>query len=348
MIARQAARVYVFQRTPSFTVPARNAPLSSEAIEDWQANGATYRVNARNSVLGINHLDPADRSSLAASESERRRAYEERWQRGGFSLLGAFNDLLVSREANQTAADFVRSKIREIVRNPAVAEKLTPKQYPIGAKRMCVDTDYYATFNRENVTLVDLRETPIEAITASGIRTTDREYRLDSIVLATGFDAMTGALSRIDIRGRGGISLREKWAEGPRTYMGLAVAGFPNLFTVTGPGSPSVLSNMVLSIEQHVEWIGDCMAAMKSREIATIEATGDAETAWVEHNNAVAGYTIFPLADSWYVGANVPGKPRMFMPYIGGVAAYRQKCDEVAANGYSGFALSGGRAATAV
>ena len=348
MIARQAARLYVFQRTPSFSVPARNGPLSSATIDDWNANGPAYREKARNSALGINHVDPADRSSLATPDDERRRAYEERWDRGGFSLLGTFNDLLVNPAANETAADFVRSKIREIVRDPAVAGKLAPKQYPIGAKRMCVDTDYYATFNRDNVTLVDLMETPIQAITPAGLRTSDREYALDSIVFATGFDAMTGALSRIDIRGRGGISLKEKWAAGPRTYLGLATAGFPNLFTVTGPGSPSVLSNMVLSIEQHVEWIAACMASLKRSRIATIEATPEAESAWVEHVNEVANYTIFPLANSWYVGANVPGKPRVFMPYIGGVAAYRQKCDEVASGNYAGFALSAACAAGAM
>ena len=348
MIARQAAHLYVFQRTPSFSVPARNSPLLPDAIDAWEANGPAHREKARNSALGINHLDPVDRPSLGTSDAERRRAYEDRWERGGFSLLGAFNDILIDRQANEIAADFVRSKIRETVHNAAVAEKLAPRQYPIGAKRMCVDTDYYATFNRENVTLVDLQETPIQAITPSGIRTSNREYRLDSLVFATGFDAMTGALSRIEIRGRGGVSLKEKWAGGPATYLGLAVAGFPNLFTVTGPGSPSVLSNMVLSIEQHVEWIADCLTAMKSRHVTTIEATPEAELAWVEHVNQVASYTIFLLAESWYVGANVPGKPRVFMPYIGGVGAYRQKCDEVAANNYAGFALTAMRAATAV
>jgi cyclohexanone monooxygenase len=337
IIAQQAAHLYVFQRTPNFSVPARNFPLPPETIDDWNANGPAYREKARNSMLGFNHFDPVDRPSFGISDEERRRAYQERWERGGFCLLGTFNDLLINREANETAADFARSKIREIVHDPSVAEKLAPKQYPIGAKRMCVDTDYYATFNRKNVTLVDLTETPIQAITTSGIRTSDREYVLHSLVFATGFDAMTGAVSQIDVRGRGGVSLKEKWAAGPRTYLGLAVAGFPNLFTVTGPGSPSVLSNMVLSIEQHVEWIANCVAAMKSGHIAAIEATPQAETAWVEHVNEVANYTILPLANSWYVGANVPSKPRVFMPYIGGVAAYRQKCDQVAANNYAGL-----------
>jgi cation diffusion facilitator CzcD-associated flavoprotein CzcO len=341
IIAEQASRVYVFQRTPSFSVPAHNGPLSSGTIDDWKTNSAVYRDRARNSYLGILKVDPTDRSALATSAGERRSAYEERWERGGFSLLGAFGDLLINQEANQTAADFVRAKIRETVHDPAVAEKLMPHRFPIGAKRICVDTNYYATFNRENVTLVDLGATPIQEITPSGIRTSEREYALDSIVFATGFDAMTGALSRIDIRGREGVSLREKWAAGPRTYLGLMVAGFPNLFTVTGPGSPSVLSNMVLSIEQHVVWIAECLGNLRSRHVAAIEATLEAESAWVDHVNEVGNYTVFPLADSWYVGANVPGKPRVFMPYIGGVGAYRQKCQEIADDGYAGFTLSG-------
>jgi cyclohexanone monooxygenase len=221
-----------------------------------------------------------------------------------------------------------------------VAEALVPRGYPLGTKRLCVDTDYYATFNRENVTLVDLRKTPIEAITPRGVRTRDAEYPLDSLVLATGFDAMTGALLKIDIRGRAGRSLREAWSAGPRTYLGLAVAGFPNLFAITGPGSPSVISNMVVSIEQHVDWIADCVAALRARGLTCIEATAEAEAAWVAHVNEVGDATLYPRANSWYVGANIPGKPRGFMPYVGGVGVYRQKCDEVAARGYEGFALT--------
>ena len=218
-----------------------------------------------------------------------------------------------------------------------------PKGYPLGTKRMCVDTDYYDTFNRDNVTLVDVNATPIDAITPRGVRTRDAEYDLDSIVFATGFDAMTGALLGIDIRGRAGATLREKWGEGPRTYLGLAIAGFPNLFTVTGPGSPSVISNMIVSIEQHVDWIADCLAHLRAQGLGAIEATGDAEEAWVTHVNEVGHATLYPIANSWYMGANIPGKPRIFMPYVGGVGTYRQRCDDVAAKGYEGFTLTSGR-----
>ena len=271
---------------------------------------------------------------------ERERVYEERWRDGGFALVGAFADILFKKEANDTAAEFVRSKIRGIVRDTAVAEKLLPKDYPLATKRLCVDTGYYATFNRDNVTLIDARATPIQEITRTGLRTSEAEYRIDSIVFATGFDAMTGALCNIDIRGRVGASVQQKWSGGPRTYLGIMIAGFPNLFIITGPGSPSVLSNMVLSIEQHVDWIADCIAYLRQRRLASIEATTDAENAWVAHVNEVANYTLFPLANSWYTGANIPGKPRVFMPYIGGAGVYRQKCAEIAANGYEGFALS--------
>jgi len=340
IIAEQASHLYVFQRTPSFSVPAHNKPLSRQAIDGWNANRAGHRDLARNSGFGILSADFSDKSALEASPEERLATYQERWQRGGFAVIGAFSDLILNLEANATAASFVRSKIREIVRDPAVAEKLIPNEYPLGAKRLCVDTNYYATFNRENVTLIDARRSPIEEITATGIRTSESHYDLDSIVFATGFDAMTGALSRVDIRGRAGLPLKTKWVAGPRTYLGLMIAGFPNLFTITGPGSPSVLSNMIVSIEQHVEWISDCLGYLRQHGMATIEASEEAENDWVIHVNEVASPTIFPLANSWYVGANVPGKPRVFMPYIGGVGVYRQKCDEIAANRYAGFTLS--------
>jgi len=280
-----------------------------------------------------------EKSALEVPADERRREYEKRWQRGGVCVLGSFADLIVNKEANDTAAEFVHSKIREIVRDPAVAEKLLPRDHPFATKRLCVDTGYYATFNRDNVTLIDVRATPIEEITCTGLRTSDAEFTVDAIVFATGFDAMTGALSNIQIRGRAGAMLKEKWAGGPRTYLGLMVAGFPNLFTITGPGSPSVLSNMAVSIEQHVDWIADCLAYLRKHEVESMEATVDAEDAWVAHVNEVGNTTLFPQANSWYMGSNIPGKPRVFMPYIGGVGAYRQKCDEVAANGYEGFAL---------
>jgi cyclohexanone monooxygenase len=270
------------------------------------------------------------------------RNYESRWRRGGLGFGFSFTDLLTDERANATAAEFFRDKIRATVRDPRVAETLAPRDYPLGTKRLCVDTSYYDTFNRENVTLVNLRETPIEAITPRGLRTCDAEYALDAIVFAIGFDAMTGALLNIDIRGRRGEKLQQKWAAGPRTYLGLAIAGFPNLFTITGPGSPSVLSNMIVSIEQHVDWIADCIAYLREHGRECIEATPEAEEAWVAHVNEVGHTTLYPRANSWYMGANIPGKPRIFMPYIGGVGSYRQRCAEVAAQRYQGFSITAG------
>jgi cyclohexanone monooxygenase len=339
VIAAQASQLYVFQRTPSFSVPAHNGPIAPEVMADWDQNRARFRAETRASAFAIRSFDPVDRSALTATPEERQRAYEERWQRGGFSVAGAYSDLVISKPANDTAVEFVHDKIRSIVRDPVVAQALMPTSYPLGSKRMCVDTDYYATFNRDNVTLVDLQKTPIEAITPQGIRARGAEYALDSIVFATGFDAMTGALGRIDIRGRGGLKLAQKWTEGPRSYLGIMVAGFPNLFTITGPGSPSVLSNMVLAIEQHVDWITDCLRYLSEHRFATIDATPAAEDAWVAHVNEVANFTLFPQANSWYTGANVPGKPRVFMPYVGGFGTYGEKCSAVARNNYEGFAL---------
>jgi cyclohexanone monooxygenase len=339
IIARQAAHLTVFQRTPNYSIPARNAPLDREHERRWKASYAEHRRQARESRIGF-VVERSDQSAMAVSAEERQHAYERRWQRGGLGFSATFTDLLLSQDANDTAAEFFRDKIRGIVRDPAVAELLTPRGYPLGTKRLCVDTDYYATFNRDNVTLVDIRTAPIEAITPQGLRTRDAAYELDSLVFATGFDAMTGALLDIDVRGRAGCTLQQRWAAGPRTYLGLAVAGFPNLFTITGPGSPSVLSNMIVSIEQHVDWIADCLAALRARGVAAIEATADAEERWVAHVNDLGNATLYPRASSWYMGANVPGKPRIFMPYVGGVGVYRQRCDEVAAKGYEGFALT--------
>ncbi|QUD86285.1 flavin-containing monooxygenase [Phenylobacterium montanum] len=336
-IARQAARLTVFQRTPNYSVPAHNGPLDPKFAADWKANRARHRAEQRVSSVGFIAHDPNDQSALEVSDEERQAIFEDRWRRGGFSLGGAFNDIGVNMEANLTAQKFVAEKIREIVKDPKTAEALVPKTYPFGTKRLCIDTGYYATFNRDNVELVDLRETPIEAITPAGVRTSAKEYPADAIVFAIGFDAMTGALNRIDIRGREGKALKDVWADGPKTYLGLMVAGFPNLFTITGPGSPSVLSNMIVSIEQHVDWITDCLAWLGQRQASVIEATPEAQEAWVAHVNEVADTTLYPLANSWYIGANVPGKPRVFMPYVGGVGLYRERCDAVAANDYEGF-----------
>jgi cyclohexanone monooxygenase len=319
-------------------MPARNAPLDPDYERRVKAGYAEFRRQARESRVGF-VVERSGDSALAVPPEERQREYERRWRRGGLGFSAAYADLLTSRDANDTAAEFFRAKIRAIVRDPAVAELLCPRDYPLGTKRLCVDTDYYATFNRDNVTLVDVRTAPIEAITPRGVRTRDAEYAVDCIVFATGFDAMTGALLDIDIRGRAGRTLRDKWAAGPRTYLGIAIAGFPNLFTITGPGSPSVLSNMIVSIEQHVDWIADCITRMRARGATAIEATAEAEDAWVAHVGQLGDSTLYPRANSWYMGANVPGKPRVFLPYVGGVGAYRQKCHEVAERDYEGFTL---------
>jgi cyclohexanone monooxygenase len=340
IIARQAASLMVFQRTPNFSLPAWNAPLDPEHERRVKSDYKEFRRRARDSRAGF--VVPAnEQSALAVPPEERDSEYELRWQRGGLGFGQAFSDLLTCKEANDTAADFFRAKIHAIVRDTTVAEVLVPRDYPLGAKRICVDTDYYDTFNRDNVALVDLRSEPLVAITPRGVRTEADEYEFDSLVFAIGFDAMTGALSAIDIRGRGGSTLRETWAGGPRTYLGIAIAGFPNLFTITGPGSPSVLSNMMVSIEQHVDWIADCLAHLQARNLTVIEATPEAEEAWVAHVNAVANATLYPLARSWYTGANIPGKPRVFMPFVGGVGTYRLKCDEIADRNYEGFTLRG-------
>jgi cyclohexanone monooxygenase len=339
VIAQQAAHLYVFQRTPNFSLPAANAPLDEDRIRRIKATYAELRERARNTAFGLD-LEATERLATEAADEELRQEYEARWQLGGFSFLVSYADLLVDERANETAAEFVRDKIRSIVRDPDVAELLAPKDHPLGTKRICLDSGYYETYNRDNVTLVDVRSKPIETVTATGLRTQDGEFEFDCLVFATGFDAMTGALLNIDLRGRDGQALKEKWADGPRTYLGVATAGFPNLFMITGPGSPSVLSNMIVSIEQHVEWITDCVSHLRDRGLEVAEATADAENQWVDHVNEVADTTLFPRANSWYVGANVPGKPRVFMPYAGGVNLYRETCADIAAKGYEGFALS--------
>jgi cyclohexanone monooxygenase len=280
-----------------------------------------------------------DRGALDDGDNERRARYEARWARGGVTFMGAYNNLVLDEAANDTAADFVREKIAEIVNDPRTAKLLQPNNHPIGSKRICVDSDYFATFNRSNVTLVDIKSDPIEEILPNAVRTGAGDYAIDALVLATGFDAMTGSVAKIDIGGRNGEMLNQKWAEGPKTYLGLMSAGFPNLFIITGPGSPSVLSNMIVSIEQHVDWITDCIAYMRERDLDTMEANRQAEDDWVAHVNEVAHGTLYPQANSWYMGANIPGKPRIFMPYIGGVGTYRQICDDVAAKGYEGFTM---------
>ncbi len=337
LIAQQARQLTVFQRTASYTIPAHNTPLLLDEVTAIKRDYRGFRERNKQQPFGVD-FRTSSQSALATPAEEREREYEDRWTRGGLSFLGAFADLMFDREANSTAAEFIRRKIASIVKDPAVAAKLAPSQI-VGCKRLCVDTGYYATFNRPNVALVDVSATPIEAITSTGLRVGGRDYEVDCIVFATGFDAMTGALLKIDVRGRGGQTLQQKWEAGPRTYLGLQTAGFPNLFTITGPGSPSVLTNMLPSIEQHVEWIADCIGYLAEHRLHTVEATTAAEDAWVEQVNAVANRTLYPGCSSWYLGANVPGKPRVFMPYIG-FPAYVRKCNEVVANGYEGFRLA--------
>ena len=340
VIAAQAAHVTVFQRTPNFSIPSRNGPMPDAYAQSWKDDYIARRAEARASRNGILAY-PNDQPAIDTAEAERAAIYEQRWESGGTTFMAAFNDLIFSQASNDTAAEFVRGKIRQMVKDPGRAELLAPTSHPIGTKRICVDTDYYLTYNRANVDLVDVRDAPIEAVTPDGLRAGGKEHAFDAIVFATGFDAMTGALTRMGIVGRGGETLADKWQAGPRTYLGLMTAGFPNMFMITGPGSPSVLSNMMVSIEQHVDWIGDCVAHLGSRRVDCIEPTVAAENDWVQHVNEVADTTLYPRAASWYMGANIPGKPRVFMPYIGGVGAYRQKCDEIAADGYHGFELTG-------
>jgi cyclohexanone monooxygenase len=342
LIAGQAAELTVFQRTPNFVVPARNVPIAPDEQARVKADYPGMRQRARESYFGVDvELGELNaKSALEVSADVRTAAYEEMWARGGLNLTATFADLLLNPQANDTAADFVRGKIREAVHDKETAERLIPTGYPIFAKRLCIDTGYYETFNRPNVKLVSLRETPLTGVTPAGLRTSEREYEVDDIVFATGFDAMTGTLLNIDIRGRDGVTLSDKWADGPRTYLGVATAGFPNLFLVTGPGSPSVLSNMVTSIEQHAEWITDCIAAARERGTQSVEASQDAEDFWVAHVGEVANFTVYPQAPSWYTGANIDGKPRVFMPYIGGVGTYRNTCADIAAKNYQGFVLA--------
>jgi cation diffusion facilitator CzcD-associated flavoprotein CzcO len=340
VIAAQARHLTVFQRTANYSIPAHNGPMPDSFWAETKANYPAIRAKARAATNG-HPFDVAPDSALDVDEAERNRRYEAAWQVGGLRFRAAFRDVLTSKAANDTAADFIRAKIRSIVKDPAVAERLTPRDHPFATKRPPVDSHYFETFNRDNVTLVDIKATPIEAITPGGIRTSAGEHPLDVIVFATGFDAMTGPLLSFDIRGRDGLALRDAWAEGPKTYLGLQVPGFPNMFTITGPGSPSVLTNMPIAIEQHVDWITGCIQHLRAHGIASIEATPAAAEAWVAHVNDAANATLLPQANSsWYLGANIPGKPRVFMPYAGGMARYAERCAQVAAEGYPGFALA--------
>ncbi|MGI9410954.1 MAG: flavin-containing monooxygenase [Hyphomicrobiaceae bacterium] len=340
-IAKQAKHLHVFQRTANFSLPARNAPLDQARERQHKSEYVERRRAAYDTPFGIAGYPPPDKTAEEAGEAERNAQYEAKWAEGGsISFLFSYTDLLLDKDANETASEFVRNKIRSIVADSETAETLCPNDHPIGTKRLILDTEYYETYNRDNVTLVNVRKAPIERITARGLRTTEREYELDAIAFATGFDAMTGALKEIDIRTSDGNNIQEKWDGGPLAYLGLMIAGFPNMFMVTGPGSPGVKSQMILSCEQHVDWIANCLAHMAKNGHGRIEPQPQAETEWVTHVNEVGDSTLYPLANSWYMGANIPGKPRVFMPYVGGVHNYTAKLKEVVENDYEGFVLS--------
>ena len=348
VIAEQARHLTVFQRTPNYTMPARNRNLSDEFRRQAKADYADIRRLQRESLVGIagygfgfgggagGFVMPTE-SILETSHEEREAALDEE----GFGAIRRYMDVNLDADANELACEMYREQVKRIIRDPDTAQGLMPRGYPMGCKRPVIDIGYYETFNRDNVTLVDLRQGAIERITPSGVQTEQGHFEVDAMVYATGFDAMTGPLLQMDIRGRGGLPLHTRWKAGPRTYLGLQVHGFPNLFTITGPGSPSVLSNMIVSIEQHVDWIAACIAHMDRHALSTIEATVEAEEKWIAHVNEVASGTMLtaPSCNSWYLGANIPGKPRIFMPYVGGVGEYRRRCDEIVANGYEGFLL---------
>lgn len=338
VIARNAEHLTVFQRTANFSVPAWNRDLSDEEVSEWKANYAFWRHKERSTHTGFHNEGGHPRASKLSAE-ERQATLEAGWHQGGLLMWNVFSDLMTDKEANEVTAEFIRAKIRETVKDHQTAELLCPHTHPVGSKRLCVDSGYYETFNRDNVSLVDISSEPIERFTEAGLIQGGREHRLDTMVFATGFDAMTGTLLRIDVRGKDGLALADKWRDGPQSLLGLAISGFPNLFTITGPGSPSVLSHVLMAIEQHVDWIVECLCHMRQQGFAQIEATGQAEDDWGAHVQEVADGTFFREANSWYMGANVPGKPRVFMPYTGGAHKYREHCDEVAASGYRGFAL---------
>ncbi|GAA4756471.1 flavin-containing monooxygenase [Actinomycetospora chibensis] len=338
-VAQEAAHVTVFQRTPNYDIAGGNHPVTSDFDRRIKDDYPQIWARTRETAFGFPY-DVADRTALSVPEDERQEIFEEAWAKGGFRLGTTFNDLLLDEDANETAAEFLRNKIRERVDDPEIAEMLAPKDHPFFTKRPPLENGYYETYNRENVTLVDVNRSPIEAITPAGVRTADGEYEVDSIVYATGFDAMTGTLFKLGITGRDGLTLAEKWAEGPRTYLGIATHDFPNLFMITGPQSPSVLSNMPVSIEQHVDWVAGCLRHLRDQGVDRIEPTPEAEEGWVAHHDEVTAMTLLPRANSWWVGANIPGKHRSLYPYVGGVGVYRGICDDVAAKGYEGFALS--------
>jgi cation diffusion facilitator CzcD-associated flavoprotein CzcO len=338
VVAATASHLTVFQRTANYCVPAGNHPLDVEYKQIIKSQFQRLRDLARVAPSALNAWNP--KSALEVTPEERRRTYEDGWKMGGVAFMGSFSDLMTNGKANETASEFLRSKIRQIVRNPEVAKMLAPTDHPLGSRRICTGTNYYETFNRDNVLLVDIRSAPIVEVTPEGIRTTQGDYALDTLILATGFDALTGPLFAMEIRGKSGIVLQEKWSAGPSAYLGLCTAEFPNMFIITGAGSPSVLSNVMISIEQSVEWIASCIEDLRARRKDSIEASAASETEWMAKLQTMANATVLTKANSWWNGANIPGKPRVFTLYVGGVAAYRAECDAAVANDYRGFVMS--------
>ena len=339
LIAAQASDLTVFQRTATYSVPAWNEAVDPAKAAEVKANYPDLRAKARARPTGFYfpfNMQPA----MDASPEERRAKYEEAWERGGLPFLGAFGDLLFEKEANDTVAEFAREKIRSVVKDTATADLLCPDNI-FGCKRLCVDTGYFETYNLPHVKLVDVSKRPIERFTEKGVVANGIEHEVDAVVCATGFAAMTGSFDRIDIRGRNGLTLKEKWAGGARTYLGLSTVGFPNFFMITGPGSPSVLAQMIQSIEQHADRMADCIAHVSDIGAEKIEPTLEAEDAWVDHVNEVSEISLRSTCSSWYIGANITGTPRVFMPYIGGFPVYVQKCNDVMTNGYEGFKING-------
>ena len=336
VLAKQAKKLTVFQRTPNYSIPSQNEPMTKKYERSWKDVYSERRKEMRYSAHG-SLKDLNDVPALSVDEDQRQELYTKRWAIGGTGFLGSFNDLLTNADANYTAAEYVRQQIKRVVKDKETAEILCPRSYPIGTKRICIDTGYFETYNRENVKLVDISKKPIQRLVTDGIIVDDQLYAFDSIIFATGFDAMTGSIFNVDIKGRDGLALKEKWNAGPKTYLGLMSASFPNLFMITGPGSPSVKSNMIMSIEQHVDLVIETLLSMRRKGLSVVEPELEAENKWVDHVQEVANKTLFPQANSWYMGANIPGKPRLFMPYIGGVGAYREICEEIVANNYRGF-----------
>ncbi len=337
LVAEEADHLTVFQRTANYVVPAHNEPLDAGAVKQTKRKYVEFRDEIKQFPFGFTYIG-TNGSALEVDAAERRRLYEASWQRGGLMFLGAFNDVLTDADANYTASEFIREKIRAIVKDPEVAELLSP-DFAVGCKRLCVGTNYFETFNRPNVALVDVKDTPIERITPNGIVADGHEHALDAIIFATGYDAITGPIVRMDIRGAGGQSIRDKWSAGPRAYLGLMAAGFPNMFLMTGPGSPSVLSNLMVSIEQHVGFIRDVIAYMRDTGQDVIDPTLEAEDAWLAHVDEIANRTVYKSCNSWYRGSNIAGKPIMFTAYFG-VPPYAAECEAIAANGYTGFNLT--------